>query len=430
MAPTAYQLRCRGCNTIFEDDGEVLACANGCNALLVSDYALRRFEPDNAVSGTYRYHAWLPVRRRFEDTGSIAVFRADAWGAALGLSNLWFAFSGFWPGRGASLETATFKELEAYAVLGRLPSDESRTLVVASAGNTAAAFVRACGKYGRRCAIVVPSSALPKLRFAEPLAPCVSIVEIDGTYDHAIAFSRRLANLPDFVLEGGVRNVARRDGMGTALLAAAEAIGELPHAYVQAVGSGAGALAANEAALRLRASGGYGRLLPRLMLSQNEPFAPMVASWAGRSPTLLPLDPTIAGAQIAAIGAKVLSNQTPPYAIPGGIYEALLATDGDMFGVSNDAAAAVAARFRALEGIDLEPAAAVALASLPAVAAALDDRDRCVLVHLTGGGWETFCAAAATHAALPAVSLAAVEAEESGAPERVARALERRQEAA
>jgi cysteate synthase len=404
----------------------MLTCANGCAALLVSDFDERRFRPDAGVDGTFRYHRWLPVRRRFTDTGTVAVFRADAWGAALGLSNLWFAFSGFWPERGASLETATFKELEAYAVLGRLPEDEDRTLVVASAGNTAAAFARVCSKYGRRCAIVVPSSALPKLRFAQPLAPCVAIVEVDGTYDHAIVFARKLASLPGFVLEGGVRNVARRDGMGTVMLAAAERIGRLPDAYVQAVGSGAGALAANEAAMRLMRDGRFGTTLPRLLLSQNRPFTPMVDSWTERSPTLLPLDASIARERIAAIGAQVLSNQTPPYAVPGGVREALVATDGEMFGIANELAIESAARFLAVEGVDLEPAAAVALASLPAVASALDDRDRCVLVHLTGGGWERFRAPHAHYQARPACCLTALETEAPAALERVRTALERR----
>jgi cysteate synthase len=422
----SYTIRCRGCDATYADDGEILMCANGCTALLVSDYDERSFQPDAGVDGTFRYHRWLPVRRRFAGTGTVAVFRADAWGAAYGLTDLWFAFSGFWPERGASLETATFKELEAYAVLGRLPDDEDRTLVVASAGNTAAAFARACSKYGRRCAIVVPGTALPRLRFVEPLAPCVAIVEVDGTYDNAIVFARKLAALPGFVLEGGVRNVARRDGMGTVMLAAAERIGRLPDAYVQAVGSGAGALAANEAAGRLVRDGRFGTTRPRLLLSQNRPFTPMVDSWADRSATLRPLDAAVARERIAAIGAQVLSNQTPPYAVPGGVREALAATDGEMFGIDNQHASESAARFLAMEGIDLEPAAAVALASLPAVASALDDRDRCVLLHLTGGGWERFRAPLAAHEARPAVRVSARETESSDALERVRTALELR----
>jgi cysteate synthase len=418
-----YQLRCCGCDATYDDDGVRLACANGCTALLRSEYVQTAFAPDISEIGTFRYHEWLPVRKRLPHAGSVAVFRAHTWGRAFGLSDLWIAFSGLWPDRGASLASATFKELEAYAVLGRLPDDSGTTLVVASAGNTAAAFARVCSTYGRSCAIVVPSSARARLIFPEPLADCVSIVEVRGTYDDAIAFSRALAARDGFVLEGGVRNVARRDGMGTVMLAAVETMGGLPDAYVQAVGSGAGALAAHEAARRLVGDGRFGARVPRLMLAQNAPFTPMVESWAARSATLLPVDAESARERIAQIGAKVLSNQTPPYAVPGGVYEALVSSAGDMFSVTNAAAASSAALFRSLEGVDLEPAAAVALATLPQVATALGSRDQRVLLHLTGGGWETFCAPHARHAASPALVLHASEIADPRSVERAVAAV-------
>jgi cysteate synthase len=417
-----YSIRCRSCDARYRDDGEMVTCPNGCTGLLLSEYEQRTFEPDLAERGTFRYHRWLPVRRTFANAGSVAVFPASrAWQSALGYGNLWFAFSGYWPARGASLDTATFKELEAYAVIARLPSDVARTLVVASAGNTAAAFARICSKHDRSCAIVVPSVALARLRFSEPLKPCVTLIEIDGTYDDAIVFARRLAKRPGYVLEGGVRNVARRDGMGTAMLAAVEAMGRLPDMYVQAVGSGAGALAANEASERLIADGRFGTTLPRLMLSQNAPFAPMVDSWRARSAALLPLDPADALARIAQIDAHVLSNQAPPYAVAGGIFEALQATAGDMFGVDNESAMRASKRFSSMEGIDLEPAAAVALASLEAIAAVPHHRDQCVLVHLTGGGWLTHRAPHAPYAAHAAIRLDALESQTDAALAQVER---------
>ncbi len=380
-----YRLRCSSCGGSFVDDGSMLACPHACDALLVTDYADFRFRPDVDFKGAFRYHRWLPVQHRFEDAGSVAVFPAPEWGRRVGLRDLWFAFSGWWPERGATLPTATFKDLEAYAVLGRLGPRDTRTLVIASAGNTAAAFARTCSAYGRACAIVVPYDALGKLSFETPLAPWVTIVAVRGDYDDAIVLSRALAAQAGFVAEGGVRNVARRDGMGVAMLAAAETIGWIPDVYVQAVGSGAGALAAFEAATRLIGDGRFGRRLPQLMLAQNRPFTPIVDSWQVGSRTLLSSDPGAARENIAAIGAKVLSNQNPPYALRGGVFEALRATGGKAFGISNGAAREAAAAFEAAEGIELESAAAVALASLPEVAANAGDRSRTVLLHLTGG---------------------------------------------
>ncbi|MGW0885774.1 hypothetical protein [Streptomyces sp. NPDC002671] len=57
------------------------------------------------------------------------------------------AFNGYWLEREAILETATFKELAVYVLLGRLPSDPP-VLVVASAANTAPAFAEVCSRSG------------------------------------------------------------------------------------------------------------------------------------------------------------------------------------------------------------------------------------------------------------------------------------------
>ena len=52
-----------------------------------------------------------------------------------------------------------------------------------------------------------------------------------------------VAGWDGFIAEGGAKNVARRDGMGTTVLSAVTTIGEIPDAYFQAVGSGTGAIA-------------------------------------------------------------------------------------------------------------------------------------------------------------------------------------------
>ncbi|MGH3249465.1 MAG: hypothetical protein ACRDOI_25135 [Trebonia sp.] len=67
------------------------------------------------------------------------MYPSEGIGAALGLSSLWIAFKGYWPERGALLETVTFKEYEALTVLGRVTGDDG-ILTVASSGNTGAAF--------------------------------------------------------------------------------------------------------------------------------------------------------------------------------------------------------------------------------------------------------------------------------------------------
>jgi cysteate synthase len=117
---------------------------------------------------------------------------------ALGLPNLWIAFNGYWPERGAALETATFKDLEAYTVLGRLPGDHV-ILTAASSGNTGACFAWACSVGQTPCLIIVPEKGLMRVKFREPLHPCVNIVVIDdGDYPDAIELAGSVSRIPPF----------------------------------------------------------------------------------------------------------------------------------------------------------------------------------------------------------------------------------------
>jgi cysteate synthase len=220
------------------------------------------------------------------------------------------------------------------------------------------------------------------------ITPSVRVAAVEGgSYDDAIRLAKLLAARDGYVLEGGVRNVGRRDGMGTAMLAATETIGLLPEVYVQAVGSGAGALAAHEAALRLIGDGRFGTTPPRLLIAQNAPFTPIHDAWSRRGAALDERDPLVARDQLARIGASVLSNQAPPYATGGGLRAALAESDGRTYSVNNDEFARAMLLFAESEGIDVEPAAGVAIAALAQALRAGDVApDAAVLLHVTGGG--------------------------------------------
>jgi cysteate synthase len=390
VTPDAHWLRCEGCSATYPDDGLRLTCDQAHEpALLTSRYREAAFVLDGEASGLFRYRSWLPCSGPVDGEGAPATvtYRSEDLNRALRLPNLWIAFNGFWPERGAACETATFKDLEASAVLARLPAGSDRILVVASAGNTAAAFARACSRELVACVIVLPESGLPALALASPLDPCVRLVALGRGCDYtdAIRLADHLADTPGFLAEGGTKNVGRRDALGTVLLNAVETIGELPRDYFQAVGSGAGGIAAYEAAIRLVADGRFGRRLPRLMLSQNLPFAPIAASWRRRQRTLAELPD--AKARLGRIKATALSNRQPAYSPAGGLFDALKATGGEMLGVHNHELDSAARLFRETEGIDVEPESAVALASLiKARAEGRVDGRSSILLNVTGGG--------------------------------------------
>ena len=158
--------------------------------------------------------------------------------------------------------------------------------------------------------------------------------------------------------------------MGVVELEAAFAMNGLPDYYFQAVGSGTGAIAAWEAFGRLIEDGRFGAKMPRIVIAQNRPFTPMVSAWqAGRAEIIADKDMKDAGAAMKKLYADVLSTRHPPYSIRGGVYDMLSSTNGKMYGITNDEAREAEKLFEGEEGVDLDPAAsvAVAIAAVPCV---------------------------------------------------------------
>lgn len=390
--PTKYNLICCSTGHRFEDTGWLLAdSACDCPSLVRAEYEQKQFNPRPELDGFYRYADWLPVRRTLEHSCPPVTYKSEALAHYLGLENLYITFSGYYPKIGARMETCSFKETEAYSVCGRLPEDNGRILVVASAGNTARAFAKVCSDNGIPLLLSIPEDNINALWFTKPLNDCVRIIASPKGSDYfdAIALSDKVCESPMFMAEGGAKNVARRDGMGTTLLSAVETIGRIPDAYFQAIGSGTGTIAVWENNLRLIEDGRFGSHKMRLYPSQNAPFTIMYDSWKQRSRTLIPMTPEEARAAAAEIEAKVLSNRKPPYSLAGGLYDAMEDAGGDMFKVSNEELMEWKKRFQELEGIDIHNAAAVATASLAAAAAdGTVRKDEVIMLNITGGGEE------------------------------------------
>lgn len=392
-----YQLKCLKSGATLSDHRELgrssfpLAAPNQAGALLRSVYRHRELQVGSPEEGLFRFAQWLPVQLRLPGAGASVTYRSAGLAEKLNLANLFITFSGWWPERGARIPTGTFKEHEAYAVYGRMGAAAyQETLVVASAGNTARAFLRVASENDLPLVVVVPEANLPDLWTAGTRGSSTVVVAAgDGSdYSDAIRLSEMLCSQPGFLAEGGAKNVARRDGMGTTYLSAAHAMGRTPDHYFQAVGSGTGAIAAWEANLRLLEDGHFGRTLSQLHLAQNAPFQVMVDSWNARSRELLLPDAVESHRQVAAINAKVLANRKPPWSPVGGLYDALEATEGQMYAITNQEAASAGELFTQLEGIDPSPAAAVACGALvQAARSGVIGRDQYINLNITGGGF-------------------------------------------
>ncbi len=385
-----YKIICPSCNSDV-NAGYALQCPCG-DALLRSAFRIKRLTIGNDES-IWRFAEWLPTQHILKTRGRAITYRSTELAAELGLHNLFISFNGFWPENGATLETCSFKELESPPTVQRALESGVKTLVVSSVGNTARAFAHTVSTSTSNITLLLVGleSSFGKFWLPEPPSDNIKVILLKSGNDYtdAIALGNRLGLLPGIVNEGGARNVARRDGMGTVMLDAAITIGRAPDHYFQAVGSGTGGIAAWEAALRLKGDGRFVKdRLPVLHLAQNAPFVPMYNAWQARRRFIDPaVDMPDAKTAIKNLYADVLSNRTPAYSIKGGVYDALVSTSGEMYAIATPAAKEAARLFEDLEGIDIVPAAAVATAALlQAVEKGMIKKDDSTLLNITGGG--------------------------------------------
>ena len=394
VKPTHYVLLSVKTGNEFADAGWTLDAPGEKEPTLVrAVYKEKQLKPKDLSLGVFRFADWLPVNRFLKGSAAPITFKSEELAYILNLSNLYITFSGYFPERGALMTTCSFKETEAYSVCARMRDEQKGVLVVASAGNTARAFARVCSDNNIPLVLCVPQDNLDALWFDRPVNDCVKLYSTCSGSDYydAIHLSNLICSLPGFYAEGGAKNVARRDGMGTTVLSAVDFIGRIPDYYFQAVGSGTGAIAAWEANMRLIEDGRFGKNKMKLMVSQNEPFLPIFNAWKNKSRVIPEMDDNEARRQVEEINAKVLSNRKPPYSICGGLYDALLDSNGDVLSCNNKAAAAMVEVFEKSEGIDIHPAAAVAALTMSRqVLNGNIPTDATIMLNITGGGEKRF----------------------------------------
>lgn len=380
-----YNLVCTGCAGVYFDDR--LKCRND-SALLKTDYLKKRIDLKN-VPGMGKFHDWLPIDEIITADSGPVTYKSTELADELGLNNLYIGFNGYWPQRGAFIKTCSFKELEAFPTVQKI-RNSGKSLVLASAGNTARAFAHISALTGVNVYVVVPATGAPRMWIPEEPTSSIHLIQMGKNCDYtdSIHLAERIASLPGMLAEGGARNVARRDGMGTVMLDAAFHMKRMPDHYFQAIGSGTGGIAAWEASLRLLEDGRFGMKMPILHLAQNLPFAPMFNAWnAGRREIIKDIDMPDAKKLIHEMYADILSNREPPYSVGGGVYDALYSTNGTMYGITNSEAKSAQKLFERTEGIDIFPPAAVAVASLlQAVENQKVEADEHILLNITGGG--------------------------------------------
>ncbi len=259
--------------------------------------------------------------------------------------------------------TGSFKDRQGTLTISYLLQRGVNECVMASTGNKAAAYAAFCARAGIRLWIFL-TSTVPSEKLRELALYGAEVVKIAGTYDQAKKVALDFAARRNLYYDKGSQSLPGREAFKTIAFEIAEQLARYqpaedgkwraPDWYVQAVSGGIGPLGVWKGFKELQQMGLIDRL-PKLAIVQSEGCAPMAAAWqAGREE---------AASVVPHTRITVLATGSPgkSYTL---LREACQETGGTMIAVSDGEAFRAMRRMARVEGISMEPAAAVAFAGL------------------------------------------------------------------
>lgn len=311
----------------------------------------------------WRYHELLPLQTSPPPTsageGGTPLFHARNLGAMLGLNNLYIKDERQNP-------TSSFKDRQAVVSAAVLLEFGLNEAVVCSTGNVAIAFSAACARAGIRLWAFL-TSRVPATKMHEVAIYGTQVIKIAGTYDEAKRLALDFAANRGVYFDRGARSIPALEAMKTIAfevaeqLTAVESVSGGPRAwlapdwYLQAVSGGLGPLGVLKGFRELHDAGLTAKI-PKIAILQAEGCAPMVQAWEKGNPQAAP----VAQPQTRI---STLSTGDPgrTYTL---LYEAMRANGGEAASVSDEEAYQALQTASRMEGLSVEPAAAVAFAGL------------------------------------------------------------------
>ncbi len=377
-----YRLRCRVCHATGPADDRH-TCAHCLGPLeVVYDFAsqprgrdLRR-EIEAGPRDLWRYWRLLPVDRP-SDRGAVGctpLQHAERLGERIGLRRLYLKNDTVNP-------SFSFKDRVVAVAAQKARDFGYRTIACASTGNLAGAVAAAAARLGLDAVVFVPSSVEPA-KLTVPLIYGARVVSVDGTYDEVNRLCAQIADDRRWAFVNFTLRPYYVEGSKTLLFETAEQLGwRLPDALVVPIASGALFVNTAKAARELVDTELVADTPVRLVGAQPAGCGPVAEAYAAGSAkyTAVRMPATIAHS--LAIGTPADGNYALSIARDsGGSVEAV-----------TDAEIVAAIRLTAeTEGIFVEPAAGVAVASLARLArAGAFEPDATVVAYLTGNGFKT-----------------------------------------
>jgi len=336
----------------------------------------------------WRYRELLPIRDPNPDLslgeGGTPLIHANNLGMMLGLPNLYIKDERQGP-------TSSFKDRQAALMMASLKEAGINEMVCASTGNVAISYSAYAARAGIKLWAFL-TSLVPAAKMREVALYGTQVVKITGTYDEAKQMAAEFAKQRNLFLDLGTRSIPCLESMKTVAFELAEQLTALlgrdekngqtapwrsPDWYLQAVSGGLGPLGVMKGFNELHTMG----LIPnppQIGIIQAEGCAPMVHAWRQHKDVAIPVkSPNTLIATLATGDPGRTYTQ---------IYKKMDEAKGGAIESVTDEEAFRAMHFLAkMEGLSIEPAAAVAFAGLvKLVRAGKIKSNEIVVVNCTG----------------------------------------------
>ena len=257
--------------------------------------------------------------------------------------------------------TASFKDRQASLAISVLKEADIKELVVASTGNVAISYSAYCARSGLKLWTFLDSN-VPHEKMREVTLYGSEVIKVSSNYDTTKQVAAQFAQHKGIFLDKGIRSLAAREAMKTIAFEIAEQLGRkrgvawaAPDWYIQAVSGGMGPIGVWRGFKELYDMGFIDKI-PKLAIIQTAGCAPMVNSFdKGLEISEIVHNPTSI--------INVLSTGNPGPAYP--YLRNLVLNYGGAFVKVDDETSFKTMRVVAqMEGLSMEPAAAVACAGL------------------------------------------------------------------
>ena len=161
--------------------------------------------------------------------GSTPLLRAPRLSERFGV-DLWLKWE-------ASNPTGSYKDRGMTVAVSKAVEEGAGAVIVASTGNTASSAAAYAARAGISAIVLLPQGTVASGKVAQSRMYGALVLEIEGSFDEALAAARELADRGSHALVNSI-NPYRREGQKTAVFEIVEELGRVPDAIYLPYGGG------------------------------------------------------------------------------------------------------------------------------------------------------------------------------------------------